>query len=249
MKIPGGAILRVCAVIAHALLGVGIALASPPNGLTQTVRGRRIVTWWHARLLTILGLRINVFGTPAPAPVLVVANHISWVDIAAIGASVPAHFVAKSEIRSWPVIGWLAAQAGTIYIKRGDRSASAAVETGMVTVLKQNESIVLFPEGTSTNGLTVQSFHARLFASAIKAGVLVQPVALRYPDVHNHIHPAAPFIGQDTLVHHLWRLVRARGDMRVEVHFLPVESSQNVSARTLATQARLAILRCTQNNA
>ncbi len=244
MKIPGGAVTRLLGIIGHILLGCGIALVFPAGTLMHTPRGQRVVRWWHHRLLCILGLELQIYGMPPAAPILIVANHMSWVDFAAVGAVIPGHFVAKSEIRSWPLIGWFAGQGGTIYIKRGDRSASPIVDAQMVATLRQQESIILFPEGTTSDGQTVQMFHSRLFAVAIEADVTVQPVALRYSDSANRPRPAASFIGEETLIHHLWRLLRARGDLRVEVHFLAPERSLGASALTLATNARNAILHC-----
>ncbi|MHB8254947.1 MAG: lysophospholipid acyltransferase family protein [Acidiferrobacter sp.] len=248
VKIPGGAITRLLGIIGHACLGCGIALVFPKGTLTRTPRGQQIVRWWHHRLLRILSLDLQIYGTPSAAPTLIVANHMSWVDFAAIGAVIPGHFVAKSEIRSWPLIGWFAGQGGTIYINRGDRSASPIVDAQMVAALRQQESIILFPEGTTSDGQTVQMFHPRLFAVAIEADVTVQPVALRYSDDYtNHPHPAASFIGEEILIHHLWRLLRARGDLRVEVHFLAPEPSLEASALTLATNARNTILQCIES--
>ena len=244
MKIPGGAVTRLLGIIGHIFLGCGITLVFPSGALMRTPRGQQIVRWWHYRLLRILGLELKVYGVPAAAPTLIVANHMSWVDFAAIGAVIPGHFVAKSEIRSWLLIGWLAKQGGTIYIKRGDRGASSTVDAQMVAALRQKESIILFPEGTTSDGQTVQMFHPRLFAVATEADVAVQPVALRYCDLANRPRPSASFIGDEVLAHHLWRLLRARGDLRVEVHFLAPEQSLGATALTLATNARSAILQC-----
>ncbi|RCN58960.1 1-acyl-sn-glycerol-3-phosphate acyltransferase [Acidiferrobacter thiooxydans] len=244
MKIPGGAVTRLMGIIGHIALGGGIALVFPAGTLMRTPRGQRIVRWWHRRLLRILGLELRLYGIPAAAPALIVANHISWVEFAAVGAVIPGHFVAKSEIRSWPLIGWFAGQGGTIYIKRGDRGASTIVDAQMVAALRRQESIILFPEGTTSDGQTVQMFHPRLFAVAIEADVTVQPVALRYSDSANHACPAASFAGREKLIHHLWRLLRERGTLRVEVYFLAPEQSLGASSLMLATNARNAILQC-----
>jgi len=127
VRVPGGSVLRLFALIAHALLGALIAVLSPGHTLTDTKTGQRIIRLWHRVLLAILGLRLRIQGTPADPPALIVANHISWVDIPALGAVCFGHFVAKSEISAWPIIGWLARQAGTFYIIRGDRKASAGL--------------------------------------------------------------------------------------------------------------------------
>lgn len=244
MKVPGGAFVRLFALMAHTLLGALIAALAPARTLTDTRAGRRTVALWHHGLLAILGLRVRVLGKPIGAPALIVANHISWVDIPALGALCSGHFVAKSEIATWPIMGWLAAQAGTYYIVRGDRQASAQVAVRMTDALLHDQSVLLFPEGTSTDGTVVRTFHARLFAAAIDSGRPVQPVAIHYPDHHGVNHPAAPYIGEDTLPRHLWRLLRARGEFVIEVHFLAPEVSAGLTARALAERTRNAIGAC-----
>ncbi len=242
MKVPGGSVLRLFALTVHALLGALIAALSPGHTLTDTKTGQRIIRLWHRMLLAILGLQFRVRGTPVGPPALIVANHISWVDIPALGAVSFGHFVAKSEISAWPIIGWLARQAGTFYIKRGDRKASAGVAERMSAAFRSHQSVILFPEGTSTDGQGVRAFHARLFAAAIEAGCPVQPVSLNYPDYKGSIHQAAPFIGEDTLLQHMWRLLQARGEFVVDVQFLPPQPSSGLTARTLAEHSRMAIV-------
>lgn len=242
MRIPGGAIARLLILILHTLAGTLIAALAPRGSLITHARGRRIVRWWQRTMLTLLGVRRRTTGPAPTGPVLVVANHISWIDIAAIGAVVSGHFVAKAEIRRWPLIGWLAARAGTLYIRRGDRRASIAVAEQMTAALRARHSVVLFPEGTSTNGQTVCAFHPRLFVTAVDAGCPVLPVALRYPTADAAVHPAAPFVGDDTLVAHLWRVLRARGTITVETTFLAPIDAAGRDPRDLATEAHTAIV-------
>lgn len=238
MRLPGGALVRLLGLFAHALWGTMVAVIVPSDALIDTAAGRRIVRFWHRGVLSLLGIRLKALGRPVGAPALIVANHISWVDIAALGSLCPGHFVAKSEIEAWPVLGWLARQAGTFYIKRGDRKASAVVAARMTEAFIRDQSVLLFPEGTSTDGRQVRPFHARLFAAAIEAGCPVQPVVMGYPGRSGAIHPAAPFIGDDALLHHLWGLLRARGEFTVEIRFLAPELPTDLTARTLATRAR-----------
>ncbi|MHB8253346.1 MAG: lysophospholipid acyltransferase family protein [Acidiferrobacter sp.] len=242
MRIPGGAFIRFFALIVHGLWGSLVAALVPAHALTDTRTGQRIVQFWHRGLLGILGLRLHALGKPADAPTLIIANHISWIDIPALGALCPGHFVAKSEISGWPIMGWLASQAGTYYIKRGDRKASAHVAARMTEAFLRDQSVLLFPEGTSTDGQDVRPFHARLFAAAIEGGCPVQPVVIHYPDPHGAMHPAAPYIGDDTLLKHLWRVLHARGEFVVEVHFLAPELSTGLTARVLALRTHEVIV-------
>jgi len=241
VRVPGGAFARLVALLAHTVLGALIAALAPAHALTDTRTGTRIVILWHRGLLAILGIRLRVLGQPIEAPALVIANHVSWVDIPALGALCSGHFIAKSEIATWPLMGWLAAQAGTLYIIRGDKRASGQVATRMKEALLRDQSVLLFPEGTSTDGTVVRAFHARLFAPAIDSGCLVQPVAIRYLDRRGVNHPAAPYFGDATLPRHLWGLLCARGEFAVHVDFLAPEVSTGLTARALAERTRTVI--------
>ena len=132
---------------------------------------------WHRTSLLILGIKVHVHGERQDANVLFVPNHISWLDISILGALIPTHFLSKAEILYWPVIGMLASRTGTLYIQRGSRDASARSNDVMRRALEQQHNIVLFAEGTTTDG-SMRKFHGRLMQSAIDAKGQIQPVAL-----------------------------------------------------------------------
>lgn len=138
----------------------------------------------------------------AAAPMLeravVVANHVSWLDIFVVHSLHPSHFVAKAEIRSWPLAGWLAEKAGTVFIARGNRRDLRHIFKGLVTTLERGERVAFFPEGTTSSQGALLPFHANLFEAAIDARVPVQPVALSYADPHGALHPSVDFIGDMT---------------------------------------------------
>src|SRR5690606_8789223 len=171
-------------------------------------------------------------------PMLWVGNHVSWTDIPLLGQLTPLAFLAKAEVRQWPVAGWLAQQGGTLFIRRS-ASDSGRVSGQLAERLRQPGSVMLFPEGTSTDGTAVRTFHGRLLSSAIDAGVAIQPVAIRYrrqgePD------PIAPFIGDDDLLSHLRRLLRS--DMAdVDIFLLAPLDTQGRSRNELARQAQAAV--------
>jgi 1-acyl-sn-glycerol-3-phosphate acyltransferase len=169
-----------------------------------------------------------------------VANHVSWCDIPLLGMLRPLSFLAKAEVARWPVLGWLARQAGTLFIRRGAGDA-AQINRQLADHLQQGGHLLIFPEGTSTDGSGVRTFHPRLFACAIEAGCAVQPVAIRYlrdgkPDT------VAPFIGDDELPAHLRRLL-ACDVAEVEIHLLAPIPVASLSRRALAEQAQRAIER------
>lgn len=196
-----------------------------------------VVRWWYRYLLRCLGVRVRVEGAIAEGALLV-ANHVSWLDIPVIGAQGKVRFLSKAEVRTWPLIGWMSELAGTLFIARGGHQVGAVVE-GICARIRGGQPVVVFPEGTTSDGRQVQRFHPRLFAICQQSGLAVQPVALRYgrgpePD------PLAPFVGDETLAVHLWRLLRHPG-LEVEVSFLTPIPVGGLERRHLADETRRAI--------
>ena len=167
-----------------------------------------------------------------------VANHVSWLDIPVLGAQTPTTFVSKSEVRSWPLIGWLAVLLNTIFLERGAHQASACARQ-VGDRIKRGLSVVIFPEGTTTDGRGILPFYPRLFAAAQNPGIWIQPVALRYLD-QDQPCPVAPFVGDDALIAHLLRILR-QPRLVVEVHFLDAFPAEGLSRKDLAEGCRTAI--------
>ena len=236
-----GRVARVLLVVA---LGLGMASVF---GLMERLklnstmnRRQRWSQFFMSRLSNALPYRIKVFGQLPQTPMLWVSNHVSWTDIALLGQLTPLSFLSKAEVRGWPVAGWLAAKAGSLFIRRG-AGDSQRIREHMTRHLQQPLPLLMFPEGTTTDGRSVRTFHGRLLSAAIDSHVPVQPVAIRYvrdgePDT------IAPFIGNDDLVSHLLRLFsHAQAD--VEIHLLePIASDQQERA-VLAFRAQEAISR------
>ncbi|MDL0430589.1 lysophospholipid acyltransferase family protein [Marinobacter sp. TBZ242] len=153
-----------------------------------------------------LGFRVSTRGHFSERPVLYVSNHISWSDIPVLGGMVPLRFLSKAEVGRWPVIGWLALQAGTLFIQRGSGKAGQARDEIANTLLR-GQSVLVFPEGTTTAGVTVLPFHSRLLHAALDAGVDIQPISIGYLRNGRPDH-LAPFIGDDEFHHHLIRMLR-----------------------------------------
>ena len=196
---------------------------------------------WYRRLCEILGIRIRVLGCAQPG-CLLIGNHISWLDIPVVGAQSEIAFLSKAEVRDWPLIGWLADTAGTLFVERGairiDELAGKLRKVGC------EQTLMLFPEGTTSDGSCVLRFHPRLFALAQETGLMIQPVALAYRGHADAMpDPVAPFIGEDTLLAHLLRVIRHPG-LTAEVHFLPPAAigEDNNTRRLLAERTRSAIV-------
>lgn len=237
----------------HLMLGILAAclMLRTLNSLAQRLPCQQrytqaVVRWWNRKLCHIINLRIHIEGAVNPKPTLFVANHISWLDIACLAALLDARFVAKQEVGEWPVIGAMAKRNHTLFIKRGDADTTAAVADQMTWSLLQKNSHIVFPEGTSSDGATVQHFHGRLFQSAIRAHAPVQAVAIVYPHAQG-INPAAPFIGDDDLLHHLWNLL-LQPSTDVTLTFCKPLDAEGRERRSLATHTRSQILSVLENH-
>ncbi len=222
---------RCLLVIVLVLLGLlTVGLIYPFVG----VRGRALLNrTWSRCLMRVCGVRLLVRGAPRRREaVLLVANHVSWIDIFAINAVRPTAFVAKAEIRRWPVVGWLVAGAGTLFIERGQRHAVQTVGTAMQRRFARGEAVGLFPEGTTTEGYELLPFHASLFEPARQAHVSIQPLALRFLRNGKRDHYAS-FVGEESLVANLWRVLGTRG-LAVEAVFLPPLAQTNPDGSTVS---------------
>lgn len=231
-------LLRIVLLLLHILVGALLTLVMarhPADGLPST-RFAAVKRAWFQALLRILGIRVRVKGTAAEGGILFVANHISWLDIPVIGSVLEASFLSKQEVRQWPVVGWLAARAGTLFIKRGGRNASNAAAEAMTWRLVRDAPVLIFPEGTTSTGESVLRFHPRLFGAATLAERPVQPIALRYPHVEQ-IHPTAPFVGDDKLLQHVWQLLAER-EVEAEIRLLEPIGVEGADRKLIADQAR-----------
>lgn len=205
---------------------------------------------WSRLLLRVCGLRVHVHADPhahLDRPALIVLNHVSWLDIFVVNAVLPSTFVAKSEIRSWPLLGWLVSGTATIFIERGSRHAVRHANREILHRLAQGEHVAFFPEGTTTDGVTLLPFHASLFAVALpdgdpmKRSVMVMPAALRYAQAGRFSEIPA-YTGDQTLVDSMMRILAAKG-LEVHVHWLdPLPGAEHGTTRhALAQQSEQAI--------
>jgi 1-acyl-sn-glycerol-3-phosphate acyltransferase len=191
-------------------------------------------TRWLQWFSAIVNLHIIKDGELPERRAIFISNHISWLDIIVIGQYFPAYFVAKSDISSWPVIGYLAKQGDTIFIRRGNKQHIKTTAEKMVWLLKQNGNIVAFPEGTTTRGDQVLHFHSSLFQPALLTRTAIQPVALQYQgEAKEH----APYVGDDVFVPHLIKMLTL-DKIEVRLSFLPVISSTGKSRHTVSLETR-----------
>nr|WP_155073991.1 lysophospholipid acyltransferase family protein [Streptomyces taklimakanensis] len=210
-----------------AVASIGVALSPVVRRLAPRWR-RRLVRRWADAVVTALGVRVRVTGAPVSGPALVVAPHVSWLDVPLLASVTPGRMLAKREVGDYPVVGRLAARGGTLFIDRERLRALPGTVGEIAAALRAGSTVVAFPEGSTWCGRERGAFRRAVFQAALDAGVPVQPVAVRY---RTDGHPRAPhgrdaeatsaaFVGDDTLVASLRRVVAARG-LVAEVTVLP----------------------------
>ena len=195
-------------VIVYVLRGYWMVRTTFPQ-LSDEQQARAVEVWARG-MLAIIGIEVRVKGHPAQGPVLMAANHISWLDILVMHAACHCRFVAKSEIRSWPLVGVLTTGGGSLYIERGSNRDAMRVVHQMAAALQQGQVLAVFPEGGTGDGVTLLPFHANLLQAAISADAPIQPIALQFLDAHTQQTSLAPcYRDTDTLVSSLWRTLCA----------------------------------------
>ncbi len=219
-----------------ALLAVPVMLTlsigsdkSVPNSRQKAYR-----TKWQKRVVQVIGLNLTVRGndkknmTESKQAALWVANHISWMDIAVLGSQ-GVGFLSKAEIRRWPVIGWLGEKSGTVFIERGGKNASQKAAAAIANKINEGDSILVFPEGTTSSGEEVRRFHARIFAPALDHQLLVQPIVLQYLDDHGRVHPKSAWNDQNFFSNLLG--VLAQKQIHVVLTYLPMIDATEFNER------------------
>ena len=197
------------------------------------------VQQWARHMLQILGVELHVMGAvPKGGPLLLVSNHVSWLDILVINAVRPARFVSKADVRHWPLVGELITAAGTLYIEREKRRDAMRVVHRMADSLREGDVVAVFPEGTTGSGLDVLPFHANLLQAAISTDSPVKPVAVVYLDsVSGHPSSAPVYVGDTTFLASIWRTLNASG-IQARVTFGLKELSQGRDRRRWAAHLR-----------
>ena len=231
-------------LLAHIVIAFPLALAVfNPLALRVRVRGERLdhfmTRWWSRALVRRFGFRIRRVGEPLPGAVLFVANHVSWLDIELMHSERIMSFVAKAEIERWPLVGWLATRAGTIYHRRGSGHSLGAVIERASERMRDGMAVGVFPEGGTGPGDRVRTFHARIFQIATDADAPVQPVALCY-GADGRMHPSVPFAPKENCLKNFLRLLGGP-PLEASVHFLEPVAPGEEGRRPLAEAARARI--------
>lgn len=234
-------LLRWIRLLLH--VGAGLALVGMLYPRVSARQRARLTGWWARKLLRILNIVLSVHGErPATDArnLVIAANHVSWVDIFVISAAHPARFIAKSEIRDWPIAGWLVDKAGTIFIRRARRSDTAKINEVMHAVLAEGATIGFFPEGTTTGGDRLLKFHTSLFEPAVVNAATLAPVAIRYRASDGERSNAMAFIGEISFAESVGLIIRQKSTI-AEITFAPPIAASGHSRRELALLAETAV--------
>ena len=203
----------------------------------------RLERRWSVQLMQILHVRVRLRGAApelSARNVMLVANHVSWLDIYLLNTARPARFVAKSEVRAWPVVGWLADKTGTLFIDRSKRHDTARVCHAMSAALNNGECVAVFPEGTTSNGARLQPFHASLLQPAVASQSTLWPVAIRYTHADGSLNTAPAYADEISFAASLLR-VTSQPVIYAELVFAPPIDAHGKTRRELARQAEQAI--------
>ena len=206
-------------------------------------RRRALVGWWAAKLLRIVGVGVQVEGEPPPgtgAPAMIAANHVSWLDIFALQSVRPTRFVAKSEVRDWPLAGWIAERSGTLFIRRGIRRDTARINSLVQSALVQGDCVGIFPEGTTTEGDALLKFHSSLFEPAVANRTMLHACAIRYEHADGSLCRAIAYVGELSFMQSLGLVIRQRGVV-VRVRFAGAITAGDMPRRELAAVARVRV--------
>ena len=231
-------VARLLALIAVLFGGLGVAVVIvflSPVGRARVIRG------WFRTVIRASGVRLSTQDTElSRGGTLITANHVSWLDIPTVLAIEPVRVVAKSDVRGWPVLGLLAARGGTIFIDRRRLRRLPGTVAEIATSLRGGQSVLVFPEGTTWCGRTLGRFYPATLQAAIDAGAPVRPVSLRYTLGDGAVSTVAAFVGADTMLASVWRVVSARG-LTVELTARPLLDPEGYHRRELSTEASMLV--------
>jgi 1-acyl-sn-glycerol-3-phosphate acyltransferase len=202
-----------------------------------------LIRGWSKRLLRMLKVEARIHGLPTPGlpgNLLIVANHISWLDIFVINSLQPARFIAKAELKRWPLVGRLITNLGTLYIERERRRDTHKINRQAAEALANGDVIAIFPEGTTTDGTMLLPFHGSLLQPIVDAAGHVQPVAIRYRKITGEHNDAPAYVGETSFMASFWRVTGVRKQV-VELHVATPLPARATHRRVLSRVAESAI--------
>jgi 1-acyl-sn-glycerol-3-phosphate acyltransferase len=240
-------VYRISRILIHTTTGLTIAAFLLP--FIQKKTKLSLIKWWCGGLLRAFNIKVVTFGDlPAPSiqGVMFVANHISWSDIHALNSLIPLRFIAKSDIKNWPVFGYLIQKADTLFIDRNKRQEAGRIVDITAESLKSGDNLCFFPEGTTTEGISPQGalvlpFKSSVLQAAISASTQVWPVAIKYVNADGSINTAMAYAGETTLIASMNQVLLQKNPV-VELHFLQPIHANGQNRRDLTQTSYDAIL-------
>lgn len=233
---------RVLRIFLHTITGLIIAAAILP--MMNKASKKSLIKWWCGGLLRAFHIKVLTMGNLPPAStkgVMFVANHVSWADIHALNSQIALRFIAKAEIRNWPIFGYLSQKADALFIDRSKKQVAGKIVDITSTCLADGDNLCFFPEGTTTDGKQVLAFKSSVLQAAINANTIIWPVAIRYVNADGSINTAMAYAGDIGLVESMRQIIRQKKAI-VELHFLPPIQASNQNRRDLTLQAYDAIV-------
>ena len=219
---------RAARIFLHTFIGLIVASVVLP--LFNNLHKRSIIKWWCGGLLRAFHIQVRTFGCLPSANtqgVMFVANHVSWADIHALNSLIPLRFVAKSDIKNWPIFGYLVTKANTLFIDRSKRQQAGRIVETVLGSLKAGDNLCYFPEGTTTDGTHMLPFKSSVLQAAISANTRIWPVAIRYVNADGSLNTEMAYAGKTSMIESM-KLVIAQKNALVELHFLaPIQASGN----------------------
>lgn len=220
--------IRALRLLLH--IAAGLALSAFYVPFCAETRKKTLIHWWSAKLIAILNIQVIVHGDTTslhnePSGMLLVANHISWIDIFALMSYTPLRFVAKSEIQQWPLFGYLASKGNVLFIDRSKRQEAKRMTNALLHHLNAGERLCYFPEGTTTNGTHLLPFKGSLLQAAINADAHIQPVAVFYPLNNRAANTLMAYAGETTMLESMLNILRQRAPVAELTFFTPIDTS------------------------
>ncbi len=233
-------IYRIGRILLHTLLGLALAAFVWP--LLGKPRKRALTQCWCKILLNCFNIQVLTHGAPPSntCSTLFVANHVSWADIHALNSVLPLRFIAKLEIKSWPIFGYLVKKSDTIFIDRTTRKDAARIVKIAADALHNGDNVGFFPEGATTQGTHLLPFKSSILQSAINANATIWPVAIRYSKSDGSTNAAMAYVGDMTLGESMMRVLKQKNPV-VELYFLSPITSLESNRQAVSKAAFTAI--------
>lgn len=196
----------------------------------------KLIRWWCQQLLAAFNIKVIVSGDIPPdnlSHAMIIANHVSWADIHVLNSVIPLRYIAKSDIRHWPIFGFFASRVNTLFVDRAKKQDALRIVDITSACLEAGDRLCLFPEGTTTDGTTVLPFKSSLIEAAIRARTPIYPVAIKYPLANGDVNTEMAYAGETTLKESMQQALTIKSPI-VRIHFLAPVSTKDQDRRTLA---------------